>query len=81
MLSENKHNRNEDNIKHMEMKMKKMRQMRQKKIKNTREELDMIKSGLVNLLNCPIINHREIINVKNYRRNLIKMFEVTHHAK
>ena len=49
-----------------------------KKIKNTQEVLEMTRSGLINLLNLPIVHHREGINVKNYRRNLMKMFEVNH---
>ena len=49
--------------------------IRPNKLKNTREELDMVRSGLVNIDNLSIINHREEMNVKNYRRNLMKMFE------
>ena len=40
---------------------------------------DRIKNGLVNVLNLPITNHKGIINVKNSRRNLIKILEGTHH--
>ena len=54
--------------------------VRPKKIKKTREELDMVRSGLVNIVSIPIINHREGMNVKNYRTNLMKMFEVNHQA-
>ena len=49
--------------------------IRPNKLKNTWEELDMVRSGLVNIDNLSIINHREEMNVKNYRRNLMKMFE------
>lgn len=35
--------------------------------------------GLINIFNSPITNHKEIINLKTYRRNLMGSFEVTHH--
>ena len=40
----------------------------------------MVRSGLVNIFNLPIIDHREGINAKNDRRNLMKMFDVNNHA-
>ena len=51
-----------------------------KKIKSTQEVLEMTWSGLINLPNLPIVDHREGINLKNYRRNLMKMFEEDHHV-
>ena len=89
LLSENKHNRDKANIKHIEvnikgvknqvtMKTKKIGKTHQRKLINTWEGLDMIKSGLVNVLNLPITDQREIINFKHYRRSLIEIFEGTH---
>ena len=51
LLSENKHDRNKENIKHLEKKTKKIGKIRKKELINTRERLDMIKNGLVNVLN------------------------------
>ena len=75
MLSETKPNRNKENIKHQEMKMKKMRQMHQKKLINTREEGELINNGLVNVLNILSTEHRRVSNFKNNRRTLIETFK------
>ena len=78
LLSENKHNRNKENIKHMEMKTKKMRQIHQRKLIKTREELEMMNNGLVNVLNILSTEHRKISNFKNNRRSLIEIVIMTH---
>ena len=78
LLSENKPNRNKENIKHMEMKTKKMRQMHQRKLIKTQEELEMMNNGLVNVLNILSTEHRELGNFKNNRRSLIELFKGTH---
>ena len=78
LLSENKFNRNKENMKHIEinikgvkhqiiMKTKEIGIIRPNKIKNTREELDMIKNELVNVLNLPIIDHREDVYKRQAR--------------
>ena len=77
MLSENKQHRNKENIKHMEMKTKKMRQIHQRKLIKTREELEMMNNGLINVLNILSIEHREIGNFKNNQRSLIELFKGT----
>ena len=41
---------------------------------------DRTRSGLINFINHPMINHRTTINGKKYKKNFIKMFEVNHHA-
>ena len=41
--------------------------MHPKKPINTRENLEMMNNGLVNVLNLPITHHREIMNFKNGR--------------
>ena len=89
VLTENKHNRNKENSKHIEIntkgvknqviqKTKKIGKIRPKKIINTREGLEMIKGGLLHVLNLPI-NERELIKFKNYNRNsLIEILNVNH---
>ena len=57
MQSEKKHSRNQENNKYVEK--KKIGKRRPKKQKNTQEELDMIRSELVNVRNLPIANYRE----------------------
>ena len=37
-----------------------------------------MKNGLVNVLNLPITDHREIMNFKNCRRSLKEILEMTH---
>ena len=87
LLSESKHNTNKENIQHIEgningvknqiiKKTKKIRKIWRKELINTWEGLKM-KNGLVNVLNLPGADHREIINVKNYRRSLMGIFEET----
>ena len=63
-----------------EKKMKIRGIIRPKKIKITQEVLEMTRSGLINLLNLPIVDHREGINTKKYRRNFMKIFEEDHHV-
>ena len=40
----------------------------------------MTRSGLINLLNLSIVDHREGTDMKNYRRNFLKMFEENYHV-
>ena len=75
LLPENKHNRNKEPL---EKKIKKIRRIHPKKPINTRENLEMMISGLVNVLNLPITDHREIMNFKNVRRSLTEIIERTH---
>ena len=83
LLSEEKPNREKEKIMPIEInikgvkkqiikKTKERRIIRLNKRKNTREEVDMIKSGLVNVLNLPIINYRGLTVLKSYRKNLTK---------
>ena len=44
----------------------------------TREELEMMKNGLINVFNLSITNHTEIMNFKNCRRSLKETLERTH---
>ena len=84
LLSENKHNRNKENIQHKEatiksvknqviQKIKKIGKIFPKKIRNTREGMEMIIGGLINMFNLPINEQREIIKFKNSSKNLIKI--------
>ena len=83
LLSENKNNRDKEKMMHIEVNIKGVKKqiikktkergiIRPNKRKNTREEVDMIKSGLVNVLNFPIVNYRELTVLKSYRKNLTK---------
>ena len=76
LLSANKNNQNEENIQTMEMKTKKRHK---RKLINTREELEMMKNGLINMFNIPITDHEEIINVQDYRRST-KILEMTYYG-
>ena len=78
-LFENKHNRNNDNNKHIESdtkgvknrviyKIKKIEKLHHKKIINTQEGLEMIKSGLVKVHNIPITEPREVSQFRNAKR-------------
>ena len=89
LLSENKHNRDKENIQHIEIntkreknqiipKTKKIGKICPNKKRNTREGMEMIKDGLVNIFNLPINEQRELIKFKNYRQNLIKILKVNH---
>ena len=73
LLSEKKHSRNKENNKYVETKTKKIGKRRPKKQKNTQEELDMIRSGLVNVRNLPIANYIERTELANCRKNLRKV--------
>ena len=68
LLSENKNNTNKENIKHIEInskgvkknqiinkikKTKEIGKICKKKLINTREELEMMKNGLINVFNIP----------------------------
>ena len=70
LLPENKNNRNKKNIKQLEKNTKEIGKIRQKELIKTGEELEMMKTGLVNVLNLPITDHTEIMKFKNCRRSL-----------
>ena len=61
-------------------KMEERRMIHPKKVRIMREILEMTRSGLVNFINHPIINQRTMINSKKYKKNFMKMFEVTLYA-
>ena len=76
LLSQDKPNREKEKIMPIEInfkgvkkqiikKTKERRIIRLNKRKNTREEVDVIKSGLVNVLNLPIVNYRELTVLKS----------------
>ena len=84
LLSANKSNRDKEKMMHIEInikgvkkqiikKTKEWRIIHPKKFRNTREGLDMIRSGLINVFNLTIVNYRERTELKNYRKNLINM--------
>ena len=60
----------------MEMKTKKRHP---RKLRNTREGVEMMKNGLINVFSLPITNHEEIINIQDYRRRSIKIVEITYY--
>ena len=43
--------------------------------------MEMIKNGLTNVLNLPIIDHREIMNLKDYKRSSQEILGMTHNIK
>ena len=49
-----------------------------KKIIKTREELEMVKNGLIEVFNLPITDRREIMKYKDCRRNLKEITERLH---
>ena len=65
ILSENKNNNSKEDNKYLEKKTKKIRKTCRKKIINTREELEMIKGGLINVFNLPINEQRELIKFRS----------------
>ena len=76
LLTANKNNSNKENNKHLEMKTKKRHPRR---LINTREELEIMKNGLINMFNIPITDHEEIINVQDYRRRSNQIVEITYY--
>ena len=94
LLSENKSNKNQEKIKHIETNrrgvqekqiIKKIKETRnlgkicKRKLINTREEVEMRKNGLLEMFNLPITDQNEIMNFKNNRRNLIETLERNHY--
>ena len=57
----------------------KTKKRHQGKLINTREELEMMKYGLINAVNLSITDHEEIINVRDYRRRSRKILEITYY--
>ena len=50
--------------------IKKTKKMHQRKLINTREELEMMKNGLLEMFNLPINDHAEMMNVMECRRTM-----------
>ena len=75
LLDKNKHSRNKENNKYVIKKTKKIGKTHPKKIKNTREELEMMNNGLINVLNILSTNYRRISNFKDNKRNSIETFK------
>ena len=72
LLSENKNNTNEKNLQTMERKTKKMRQ---RKLINTREELEMMKNGLIDVFYLPVTDQNKMMNFMECRRTLKEILE------
>ena len=70
LLAEIKHNRNQEDIKHMEGKSKKMRRMYPRNLIKTKEEMEMMNRGLIDINNIPITNKKESMNTRDYGRKL-----------
>ena len=49
-----------------------------KKTRITKEIVEMTRSGLINMINFPIIDRREGIYMKEYRRSFMKTVSYTH---
>ena len=89
LLPANKNNSHKENIQTMEVttkkseyletKTKEIRKIHRKKIINTREELEMMKNGLLEMFNIPINGQNEIMKFKNNRRNLLEPLEGNHY--
>ena len=89
LLSEKKHNRNKGNMNHVEVnikgvkntiikKTKKIGKICKKELIKKREELEMMKNGIINVLNLPITDHTEIMNFKDCRRTSKEILERAH---
>ena len=78
VLSEIKLNRNKENLTHIEIKSKKMRLIHPKKLINKREELEMMHSGLIDVLNIPMTSEKVIMNSIDYRSRLKQISEITY---
>ena len=72
LSSQNKSNKNQENIQTIEIKTQKMHQ---RKLINTREELEMMKHGLINVFNLPMTDHAEMMNFMECRRTLKEILE------
>ena len=59
-------------------KIKQIGKLHQKKIINTKEELEMMKIGLINVFNLPITEQTETMNYEDCRRILKEIIEGTH---
>ena len=57
------------------MKTMEIRQKHQRKLMNTREGLEMIKTGLVKLHNIPITEPREVRQLRNFKRTTIEFLD------
>ena len=77
LLSTNKNNSHKEDI--QTMKMKKVRQIHPRKLINSREELEMMKNGLLEMFNILINDQNEMMNFKNNRRNLLEPLEGNHY--
>ncbi|KAI0221854.1 hypothetical protein L0F63_007489, partial [Massospora cicadina] len=58
-----------------EVKMEERRTIRPRKARITKELIEMTRSGLINMVNLPIINHEEGVFRKEYRRSFMEMDE------
>ena len=75
----NKNNSTKEKNEYLEMKTKEIRKIYRKKIINTREELEMMKNGLLTMFNLPMTDHAEMMNFKNNRRNVRETLERNHY--
>ena len=66
VVPEIKPNRNQEDIKQREIESKKMRRMDPRNLIKTKEEMEMMNHGLIDVNNISITNKREIMNARNY---------------
>ena len=70
VVPEIKTNRNQENIKQREIESKKMRRMDPRNLIKTKEEMEMMNHGLIDINNIPITNKKEIMNARDYGSRL-----------
>ena len=82
LLPQNKSNKNKEKLKHIgtnsrgvqkKQIIKKTKKMHQIKLINTREELEMMKNGLLEMFNLPMTDHAEMRNIMECRRTMKKI--------
>ena len=76
LLPTNKNNSHKEDIQTMAVTTKKRHP---RKLINTREQLEMMKNGLLEMFNVLINDQNEIMNFKNNRRNLLETLERNHY--
>ena len=74
LSSEIKLDKTQENIKRRDMKSNKMRRMYPRNLIKTKEESEMMNNGLINVLNIPITNNKEIMNVRDSKRRFCLLY-------
>ena len=78
VLPEKKTNGNKENTKDMEVEPKERRKTLPRKLMKTKEEMEMMNHGLIDVNNITITIHEEIRNSRDYGRRLNVISEITY---